>query len=214
MKAILLGPPGGGKGTQAKKLVKKYGIPQISTGEIFRNAVKAGTEMGLKAKQYMDRGDLVPDDVVVGIVEERLREDDCREGFLLDGFPRTIPQADALAVMLEKTGRKIDHVISLEVEREELIKRLSGRRVCRNCGEEFHVMFKRPKVDMVCDLCGGEVYQRKDDNEESVKNRLVEYEKQTAPLIDYYAGRSLLRSVQGVGGFDEVFERILKSLGE
>jgi len=214
MNAIMLGPPGGGKGTQAKRLVKKFGILQISTGEIFRNAVKSGTDMGLKAKGYMDRGDLVPDEVVVGIVEDRLLEDDCKDGFLLDGFPRTIPQADALAVMLEKNGRKIDHVVSLDVPREELIKRLSGRRVCRDCGEEFHVLFKAPKVENVCDLCGGEVYQRKDDNEESVQNRLVEYGKQTEPLIDYYRERSLLRGVNGLGGFEEIFERIITSLEE
>ncbi len=212
MNMIFLGPPGAGKGTQAKRVIGKFNVPQISTGEIFRAAVKEGTEMGKKAKEYMDKGELVPDEVVVGIVADRLAADDCKGGFLLDGFPRTIPQADALGEVLEKSGRKLNHVAALIVPDEELMKRLTGRRVCKACGEEFHVMFKPPKQDGVCDKCGGEVYQRSDDNEESIGKRLSEYHKQTKPLIEYYKERGLVREVEGIGTFDEVFARLEKAL--
>lgn len=213
MNMIFLGPPGAGKGTQAKRLIDRYSIPQISTGEIFRAAVKAGTELGVQAKTYMDRGDLVPDDVVVGIVVERLQQADCNGGFLLDGFPRTIPQADALGASLEKMGRTLDHVVTLEVPDSELMGRLTGRRVCRACGEEYHVMFKKPAVEGVCDKCGGtDIYQRSDDNEESIGKRLQEFHRQTKPLVDYYETRGLVRRVNGLGGMDEIFSRIVDAL--
>jgi adenylate kinase len=213
MNMIFLGPPGAGKGTQAKRVISTYNIPQISTGEIFRAAVKAGTELGKKAKEYMDSGNLVPDEVVVGIVAERLQEADCNGGFLLDGFPRTIPQADALGVTLEKMGRKLDAVVLLDVPDEELMKRLTGRRICRACGEEFHVMFKKPKTDGVCDKCGGtDIYQRSDDNEESIGKRLQEFHRQTKPLADYYEKKGLVKRIHGLGSMDEIFERILTAL--
>ncbi len=212
MNLIFLGPPGAGKGTQAKRVIKAFDVPQISTGDIFRAAVKEGTEMGKKAKEYMDKGELVPDEIVVGIVADRLKQADCEKGFLLDGFPRTIPQADALGKVLDEMGRKLNHVLALIVPDEELMKRLTGRRVCKKCGAEFHVMFKPPAKEGVCDLCGGEVYQRSDDNEESISVRLQEYHKQTKPLLDYYTERNLARKVDGLGGFDEVFERVTNAL--
>lgn len=213
MNLIFLGPPAAGKGTQAKKVVTRFNIPQISTGEIFRAAMKEGTEMGKKAKEYIDRGDLVPDEIVVGIVADRLAEDDCKEGFLLDGFPRTLPQADALSEVLDKLGRKLDNVVQLDVPDEELMKRLTGRRICRDCGEEFHVVFKKPKVEGVCDKCGGkDLYQRSDDNEESGRQRLDTFHAQTKPLIEYYSAKGLLLPVNGVGSIDEIFGRIETAL--
>jgi adenylate kinase len=205
---ILLGPPGAGKGTQAKMLVEDYGIPQISTGDMLREAVKAGSPMGRQAKAYMDAGALVPDDVVVGIVEERIQKADCHPGFMLDGFPRTTAQADALKSMLGNKGRKIDHVICIEVDNEELIRRLSGRRTCRNCMATYHVKFNPPKRSGVCDRCGGELYQRDDDQEEAIRARLKTYENQTQPLIDYYRKEGVLRSVEGRGDVKEVYARI------
>ncbi|MCM0082681.1 adenylate kinase [Geomonas sp. Red32] len=196
---ILLGPPGVGKGTQAKLLIEKYGIPQISTGDILRAAVKDQTPMGVKAKGYMDSGALVPDAVVIGIVEERLVQADCAEGFILDGFPRTVAQADALGQVLSGMSRKIDHVISLSVDKGELLKRLTGRRACAKCGAVFHVDFAPAKVAGVCDACGGELFQREDDKEETILKRLAVYEEQTAPLIAYYESCGLLRSVNGLG---------------
>jgi len=212
MNIIFQGPPGAGKGTQAKKIVAKFNVPQISTGEIFRAAMKEGTEMGLKAKSYIDKGDLVPDEIVVGIVADRLKEADCEAGFLLDGFPRTLPQADALADVLKEMNRTLNHVVQLDVPDSELMKRLTGRRVCKACGEEFHVMFKVPKVEGTCDKCGGDVYQRSDDNEESIGKRLTEYHRQTKPLIEYYRERNVLLEVNGLGTMDEVFERIESAL--
>ncbi len=213
MNLILVGPPGAGKGTQAKKLVAHFGIPQISTGEILRAAVKNETELGLKAKEYMEAGKLVSDDIVIGLIEERLREPDCEKGFILDGFPRTIAQADALEGILKKLDKRLDHVVVLIVPDEDVVERLSGRRVCKNCGMEYHIKFKPPKKEGVCDNCGGELYQRADDNEETIRNRLKVYHEQTAPLLGYYKERSLVREVDGTGEFDAIFDRILEALG-
>ena len=209
MNLILLGPPGAGKGTQAKILTRKYSIPQISTGDILRAAVKEQSPMGVRAKEFMDRGALVSDEVVVGIVEERLSKADCVNGFILDGFPRTVVQADALKVMLANLGKQIDHVLSLTVEAQELLERVSGRRTCRNCGKGYHVRFDPPKIFGVCDECGGELYQREDDSEQTMRNRLEVYEQQTAPLVAYYAEASLLRTVHGMGTIEEIQDSLL-----
>jgi adenylate kinase len=212
MNLILLGPPGAGKGTQAQRMVERYRIPQISTGDILRKAVKEGTPLGVKAKGFMDQGQLVPDEVVIGVIEERLRANDCLAGFILDGFPRTIPQAEALQSILSKLGKKIDHVVNIEVDSEELVRRLTGRRTCKNCGAMFHVLFQPPQKEGICDRCGGTLYQRADDNEEAIRTRLREYEKQTAPLVRYYQGKKTLRSIRGVGGPDQIFEQIARVL--
>jgi len=212
MNLILLGPPGAGKGTQAQRMVERYLFPQISTGDILRTAVKEGTPLGVKAKEFMDQGQLVPDEIVIGIIEERLKAKDCDPGFILDGFPRTIPQAEALQPILTKIGKKIDHVISIEVDPEELVRRLTGRRTCKNCGSMFHLHFQPPKKEGSCDRCGGTLYQRADDKEEIIRTRLKEYEKQTAPLIQYYQGKKTLRSIQGVGGPDQIFDQIIRLL--
>jgi adenylate kinase len=212
MNSILLGPPGAGKGTQAQRMVDRYRIPQISTGDILRAAVKESTPLGAKAKGFMDQGKLVPDEIVIGIIAERLKAKDCDSGFILDGFPRTIPQAEALEPILAKLGKKIDHVVNIEVDSEELVRRLTGRRTCKNCGAMFHVLFQPPKKEGVCDRCGGPLYQRADDNEEAIRTRLKEYEKQTAPLIQYYRGKKTLRSIQGVGGPDQIFGQIARVL--
>jgi len=214
MRIVLLGGPGSGKGTQAKKLIDKLGVPQISTGDIFRAALKEGTPMGLKAKGYMDKGELVPDDVVIGVVEERLTKPDLDKGYMLDGFPRTLPQAEALDKILSAQGKSINHAILVDVPDEELVARLSGRRTCRNseCGAMFHVMFNPPKKQGVCDKCGSELYQRDDDSEATIRERLSVYNKQTAPLIDYYDKKGLLRRVQGVGPIDKIFGQIEKVL--
>jgi len=206
---ILLGPPGAGKGTQAKIIIKKYDIPQISTGDILREAIKNQTPMGVKAKSFMDRGALVTDDVVVGIVEERLSRPDCSRGFILDGFPRTVMQADALKVMLNTFGKSIDHVISIEVDKGDLLERITGRRTCRCCGKGFHIMFDPPRVAGICDECGGELYQRDDDSEETMKKRLDVYEAQTSPLIAYYTQESLLRSISGSGSISDIQQKII-----
>jgi len=212
MNLILLGPPGAGKGTQAQRMVDRYHIPQISTGDILRAAVKDKTPLGVKAKGFMDQGKLVPDELVVGIIEERLKTADCHPGFILDGFPRTIAQAEALQPILSKMGRSIDHVVNIEVEDEELVRRLTGRRTCKNCGAMFHIVFHAPKREGVCDRCGGTLYQREDDKEETIRTRLKEYQKQTAPLIQYYQRKKTLRSIQGVGGQEQIFERIVRLL--
>lgn len=212
MDLIFLGPPGAGKGTQAKMLIEHYNIPQISTGDILRAAVAEGTDLGKKAKEYMEAGKLVPDGVVIGIIEQRLKQSDCEKGFILDGFPRTVAQAEALDKVLENLGRKIDHVVSVDVPSEELIKRLTGRRTCKNCGAMYHVMFNPPKSQGICDKCGGELYQRPDDNEETVKSRLDVYEQQTSPLIGFYNNKGLVRRIDGRGGIKEIFEQILKIL--
>lgn len=193
MNLILLGAPGAGKGTQAEKIVEKYGIPAISTGNIIRAALKDGTEMGLKAKSYMEAGQLVPDEVVIGIIKDRLNEDDCKNGFILDGFPRTIPQAQAL----EDMGVQIDKVVDIEVSDEAITKRMGGRRVCSKCANSYHLEYKQPKVEGICDACGGELIQRKDDAPETVKARLVEYHEMTEPLKEFYDKLGKLVIVQG-----------------
>ncbi|NIQ96621.1 MAG: adenylate kinase [Desulfuromonadales bacterium] len=208
MDLILLGPPGAGKGTQAKMLVDRYGIPQISTGDILRAAVREGTPMGVKAKEYMDAGSLVPDEVVVGIVKERLQQDDCGKGFILDGFPRTVAQADALQESLKEFGRGIDAVISLEVDMEALVGRLTGRRTCKECGAGYHVEFDPPQKDGLCDKCGGELFQRQDDQEETIRERLGVYQDQTAPLVEYYAQEGVLYRVDGMAPIDDVQSEI------
>ena len=197
MLLILLGPPGAGKGTQAGQLVEDYGLAYISTGAILRSAVKEGTGLGQKARQYMDLGQLVPDELVVEIVKDRLRHSDCEKGALLDGFPRTVEQATFLEKVLPDTGKKVDCVLLIEVAEEELIERLTGRRVCSECGTNFHVIHKPPKVRNVCDECGGALYQRADDSLETVKERLEVYKNQTAPLIDFYEGRNVLARIDG-----------------
>jgi adenylate kinase len=209
MNLILLGPPGAGKGTQAKMMIDKYQIPQISTGDILRAALKERTPLGLKAKEYMDKGLLVPDEVVIDIIRERLKEPDCRNGYILDGFPRTVAQAQALDKVLADMHSAIDHVISIEVDKGELIKRLTGRRTCRQCGRGYHVIFDPPLNKDLCDKCQGELYQRDDDNEDTVRNRLDVYDSQTFPLIQYYKEKNLLRSIEGQGSIQQIFDRIV-----
>ena len=213
MRLVIFGPPGAGKGTQAKMLSEKLGVPHIATGDIFREAVKAGTELGKLAKQYMDRGELVPDEVVIGIVEERLRRPDCSKGFILDGFPRTIKQAEALDEMLQRMGVKLDAVVNLEVSEDEVVKRISLRRTCRNCGAIYHLITNPPKKEGVCDKCGGELYQRDDDREETVRSRLRVYRQQTEPLLKFYEQRGLLKNVDGEKPIEEVFKEVLAALG-
>lgn len=212
MKIILMGPPGAGKGTQAEKLVDLYQIPHISTGDMFRKAQKDGTELGLKAKSYMDQGQLVPDEVTVGIVKERLAEADCKDGFLLDGFPRTVKQADALDHILVDLNMKLDCVLNIEVDKTFLVDRLTGRRVCRLCGATYHIKNKAPRVEGVCDKCGGELYQRGDDTVETVSNRLDVYAEQTAPLIDYYKSKGIMSSIDGSKSMEEVLADIRTAL--
>lgn len=209
MKIIFLGAPGAGKGTQAEIISEKFGIPTISTGNIIREALKNGTEMGLKAKAYTEAGQLVPDEVVIGIIKERLVKDDCANGFILDGFPRTIPQAEALGAM----GIEIDKIVSIEVPDENIMERMTGRRVCGKCGASYHLSFKKPAVDGVCDSCGDALVQRKDDAPETVADRLKVYHDQTEPLKDYYAGLGKLEIVEGIGSVSEITERVLKALG-
>ncbi|HZX61549.1 MAG TPA: adenylate kinase [Candidatus Methylomirabilis sp.] len=208
MRGILLGPPGAGKGTQAKMLTERYGVPQISTGDILRSAVAAGTPLGREAKSYMDRGALVPDEVVIGIVRERLHQPDCQRGYLLDGFPRTVTQAEALTRMLTELGAPLPCVVSLDVAEAELVRRLSGRRTCPACGAVFHVESHPPKVEGTCDACGGRLIQREDDREETIRRRLRVYREQTEPLISYYQARGLVKHVNGSGDTGEVFARI------
>lgn len=208
MKLILLGAPGAGKGTQAEVICKALNIPAISTGNIIREALAQGTEMGLKAKSFMDAGQLVPDDVVIGIIKERLAKDDCANGFILDGFPRTIPQAEALDAM----GVIIDKVIDIEVPDEKIAARMSGRRVCKNCGSSYHLEYKAPKAEGVCDACDGELIQRKDDAPETVLDRLAVYHKQTEPLKDYYSKKGILRIVEGQEEIADTSALTLKAL--
>ncbi|UQS85614.1 adenylate kinase [Apilactobacillus apisilvae] len=213
MNLILMGLPGAGKGTQAETIIKNYGIPHISTGDIFRAAIKNQTEMGIKAKQYIDKGNLVPDDVTCGIVKDRLSKDDTKEGYMLDGFPRTIDQADSLQRISKDLNRPLDAVINIDVDPKILIDRLSGRFICKNCGATYHKLYKKPKVDDTCDVCGGhEFYQRSDDKPETVKNRLDVNIKMNTPLIDFYRGLDLLYTVDGSQNIDDVTEDIDKIL--
>lgn len=208
MNLVLMGLPGAGKGTQAEKIVEKYGVPHISTGDMFRAAMKDETELGLKAKSFMDKGELVPDEVTIGIVNERLAKADCENGFLLDGFPRTVAQAEALEEILAGLGRKIDYVINVEVDQSILMGRLTGRRICKTCGATYHLEFNPPSQEDTCDRCGGELYQRADDNAETVQNRLDVNIKQTAPLLAFYSEKGYLKNINGQQDINDVFENI------
>lgn len=212
MRIIFLGPPGAGKGTQAKMLIDRYGIPQISTGDILRAAVKEGTPMGKKAKEYMDSGKLVPDEVVIGIMQDRLKQSDCAKGFILDGFPRTVAQAEALENMLKELNMPIDKVLALDVPDEVLLERLTGRRTCKSCGQMYHVKFDPPKSGNNCDKCGGELFQRDDDKEETIKNRLSVYHAQTAPLLDFYGKKGMVVKIDGTKTPDEIFNSLISVL--
>ncbi|EGQ4410588.1 adenylate kinase [Staphylococcus pseudintermedius] len=212
MNIIIMGLPGAGKGTQASEIIKKYPIPHISTGDMFRKAIKDETELGKEAKSYMDRGELVPDEVTVGIVKERISEDDAKKGFLLDGFPRTIEQAEALNSILEELGRTIDAVVNIEVPEEELMNRLTGRRICETCGTTYHLVFNPPKVEGICDIDGGKLYQREDDNPETVANRLEVNVKQSKPILEFYNQKGLLKNIDGSKHIDEVTSDVIEIL--
>lgn len=205
MNIVLMGLPGAGKGTQAERIVEKYAIPHISTGDMFRAAIKDGTELGLKAKSFMDDGKLVPDEVTIGIVRERLSQDDCGKGFLLDGFPRTVPQAEALDSILAELNRPLEHTININVEKEELIARLSGRRICKSCGASYHLVFNPPAEEGKCDKDGGELYTRADDNPDTVANRLEVNMNQAQPLLDFYQAKGILTNIDGQQDIDKVF---------
>ncbi|MEK7197474.1 MAG: adenylate kinase [Nitrospirota bacterium] len=213
MRLVLLGAPGAGKGTQAKKLIDKYGIPQISTGDILRKNVADGTPLGKEAKVIMDSGGLVSDKIVLGLIEDRLKQSDCTKGFILDGFPRNTAQAQSLDGILKNLGMPIDSALSVDVPKDDLMKRLTGRRTCKGCQQMYNVYFSAPKKDGVCDKCGGALFQRDDDKEETIKKRLDVYEAQTAPLFDYYGKKGILKSVTGVGSIDEIFNKVCKILG-
>jgi adenylate kinase len=214
MRLVFLGPPGAGKGTQAKALAGEWGVPQVATGEILREAVKAGTPLGQKAKQIMESGALVPDDVMVGIIADRLRQPDAGGGFILDGFPRTIAQAEALDRLLKDLGQKLDAVVYFDVAEPELLRRLTGRRLCRQCQTAFHMVSAPPRRAGVCDRCGGELYQRDDDSEATVRHRLEVYARQTAPLLDHYRGRGLLTSVKAEGDVGAITDTIRRVVTE
>lgn len=214
MKIIMLGAPGAGKGTQAKMIAAKYGIPHISTGDIFRANIKNGTELGAKAKEYMDKGLLVPDELVVDLVIDRFKEPDCEKGYVLDGFPRTIPQAEALDKALTAIGESIDYAINVEVPDENIINRMGGRRACVGCGATYHIVYSPTKVEGKCDTCGADLIVRDDDKPETVKNRLAVYHEQTQPLIDYYTNKGITREVDGTVDMKDVFEAIVEILGE
>ena len=213
MRAVLLGPPGAGKGTQAVKLVEKYGVPQISTGDIFRANIKQGTELGKKAQEYMNKGELVPDSLVVDLVKDRLQQDDCKNGYLLDGFPRTIFQAEELDKFLEEQGQKLDAVINFQVGHDTLIARLTGRRICKQCGAGYHIVGMPPKVEGICDKCGGELEQRKDDTVETAENRIVVYNESTKPLIEYYEKSGALKNFNAEQDHMVVFKEIVEAIG-
>lgn len=212
MNIILMGLPGAGKGTQASEIVKKFPIPHISTGDMFRKAIKDETDLGKEAKSYMDRGELVPDEVTVGIVKERISEDDAKKGFLLDGFPRTIDQAESLSQIMSELDREIDAVINIEVPEEELMNRLTGRRICEKCGTTYHLVFNPPKVDGICDIDGGKLYQREDDNPETVSNRLIVNVKQSKPILEYYNNKGVLKNIDGSKDIDEVTNDVIDIL--
>lgn len=213
MNLVLMGLPGAGKGTQAERIVEEYNIPHISTGDMFRAAMKEETELGLKAKSFMDQGQLVPDEVTIGIVRERLEKEDCQNGFLLDGFPRTVPQAEALEDLMNQLGRTLDYVINIDVDQSILLERLTGRRICKECGSTYHLVFNPPAKEGVCDKCGGELYQRADDNAETVGNRLEVNIKQAKPLLDFYESKGYLRNIDGQQAIDIVFSDITELLG-
>ncbi len=212
MHILLMGPPGAGKGTQAAKLVSEFNVPHISTGDMFRAAVKAGTPLGKQAKECMDAGKLVPDSVTIGIVKERLEQDDCKKGFLLDGFPRTVEQADALDKILPQIGIELTAVVNIDVPFEDLIERAVGRRICKACGATYHITFNPTKQEGICDQCQGELYQRADDCEETMRNRLSVYGAQTQPLIDYYKAKGLYMPIEGRQAIDQVFHDIVAAL--
>lgn len=214
MRLVLMGAPGSGKGTQAKLLGDYINVPHISSGDILRDAIHRNTKLGVEAKAYMDRGELVPDGVLLGVMEERLQEKDARRGFILDGFPRTLPQAESLASMLATLDTGIDRVAWMQVPTEELVRRLGGRRTCKQCGASYHVTFDPPTKNGVCDKCGGELFQRPDDREETIVARLRVYQNQTAPLHSYYKKQSVLREINGLGSRDEILERLLSTVGE
>lgn len=214
MRLVLLGAPGAGKGTQAKKLIETYGIPQISTGDILRKAVADGTPLGKEAKSYMDKGELVPDSVVIGLVKERIAQDDCKKGYILDGFPRNTAQAEVLDKVLAEMGAPLDTALSVDVEKDVLMKRLTGRRTCRKCQQMYNIYFSLPKKEGVCDKCGGELFQRDDDKEETIKKRLDVYDAQTAPLMEYYKKKGIVKSVMGLGDINEIFSKVCAALGK
>jgi len=213
MRIVLLGAPGAGKGTQAKKLVEKYALPQISTGDLLRAAVAAGSSLGKEARSFMDKGELVPDRVVLGMVEERLKQDDCKKGYILDGFPRNTAQAESLDKMLDSLKMSLSAALSVDVPFEDLMKRLTGRRTCKACGQMYNVYFSPAKKEGVCDKCDGELFQRADDKEETIKKRLEVYNAQTAPLIDYYSKKGILKAVAGTGSIDGIFKMVSEALG-
>jgi len=208
MKLILVGPPGSGKGTQAVLIREEFNIPQISTGDMLRAAVREGSELGKKADGFMSSGRLVPDDLIIDLAKERLAKDDCANGYILDGFPRTVAQAEALDDLLTATNQKLDSVVSIDVDDEEVVRRLSGRRQCKKCGDGYHVEFKKPSQEGICDKCGSELYLRDDDKEETIRNRLAVYREQTSPLLDFYEKKGLLKRVAGVGSIDDIFKKV------
>ena len=214
MKIIMLGAPGAGKGTQAKMIAAKYNIPHISTGDIFRANIKNGTELGAKAKEYMDKGLLVPDELVVDLVIDRFKEPDCKNGYVLDGFPRTIPQAEALDKALTAIGESVDYAINVEVPDENIVRRMGGRRACVGCGATYHIVYSPTKVEGKCDTCGGDLIIRDDDKPETVQNRLAVYHEQTQPLIDYYTNKGIIAEVDGTQDMNDVFAAIVKIVGE
>ena len=214
MKVVMLGAPGAGKGTQAKKIAAKYNIPHISTGDIFRANIKNGTELGKKAKTYMDQGLLVPDELVVDLVVDRVNQEDCADGYVLDGFPRTIPQAEALTKALASQGQKLDYAIDVDVPDENIVRRMSGRRACVGCGATYHLEYAPTKKEGICDVCGGELILRDDDKPETVEKRLGVYHEQTQPLIDYYTNAGILKRVDGTVDIEEVFQAVFQILGE
>jgi len=214
MRIIMLGAPGAGKGTQAKRIAEKYGIPHVSTGDIFRANLKEGTELGLKAKVYMDQGGLVPDEITIGMLMDRIHQADCKNGYVLDGFPRTIPQAESLTKVLAENGENVDYAIDVDVPDENIINRMSGRRGCPKCGEGYHTVFHAPKKEGICDVCGSALTQRADDQPETVKKRLTVYHEQTQPLIQYYTKAGILKSVDGTQDMKKVFDDIVAILGD
>ena len=213
MKLIMLGAPGAGKGTQAKKIAAKYQIPHISTGDIFRANIKAGTELGMKAKSYMDQGQLVPDEVTIGMLLDRISQDDCQNGYVLDGFPRTIPQAESLTAALKERGEEMDYAVNVDVPDANIVERMSGRRACLGCGATYHIVYNAPKAEGICDACGEKLVLRDDDKPETVQKRLSVYHEQTQPLIDYYKQEGILAEVDGTQDMEKVFQDIVKILG-